>query len=512
MLRETTIETGRVRGIAAANPRITVFRGIPFAAPPVGDLRWRAPQPAKSWEGVRKCDTFGSPSMQEAPGEDDTGFYTKEWYVKPDEPMSEDCLYLNVWTPAKSADEKLPVMVWIFGGGMCFGYTSEMEFDGERIAQRGVVFVSVNYRLSSFGFLAHPELTEEGRAHGECGTNFGLMDQRAGLRWVKKNIAAFGGDPDNVTLFGQSAGGRCTWMHIASPWDRGLFQKAIVQSGGLGGGITRYPDIKQAESAGEKFLSYLGVSTIDEARKIPAEELLAKTLSYKDTRWGPVIDGSYLPMSPFKAITTDQANPVKLMLGSTLDDPDGFRMKGDCAMFLERAKKMYGDDYDEFARLAHLDSQARLEAYYKEPAFSIFEQGNTYAAQQYLEHGHDGVYLYRFNPDIPGDDAGAFHSSDLWFVFETLGKCWRPFKGWHYDLARMMCNYWTNFAKSGNPNGPDNDGAPMPQWLPVDESGYHVQQLGNIVRSIPDTSDALMSFELRRLKRQADMEKIGENA
>ncbi len=500
-------ENGMVRGIAAADPKITVFRGIPYAAPPVGELRWRAPQPAASWEGVRKCDTFGSPSMQKAPGEDDTDFYTKEWYVKPDEPMSEDCLYLNVWTPAKRPDEKLPVMVWIFGGGMCFGYTSEMEFDGERIARRGVVFVSVNYRLSSFGFLCHPELTQEGRSHGEPGTNFGLLDQQAGLKWVQRNIAAFGGDPDNVTLFGQSAGGRCTWMHIASPCDRGLFQKAIVQSGGLGGGMTRYPSLEQAEQAGVRFLENIGVKNIEEARKLSKEELMEKTLQDTSTRWGPVMDGQYLPMSPFKAISTGQGNPVPLMLGSTLNDPAGFRMKAGVGPFMERARKMYGEDYPEFERLAQLHTDEDLQNYYFSPAFSIFEQGNAFAAKKYREHGLPGVYLYRFNPDIPGDDAGAFHSSELWFVFETLAKCWRPFKGWHYDLARQMCNYWTNFAKCGDPNGPDNDGEMMPRWLPADESGWHVQQLGNEIKSVPDAPDPLMDFELERLEIQAAREK-----
>ena len=249
MLRETKTENGWVRGIPAADPRITAFKGIPFAAPPVGDLRWRAPQPAENWEGVRDCARFGPISMQETPGVGG-GFYDKEWHVDPDIPMGEDCLYLNVWTPAKSADEKLPVMVWIFGGGMTCGYTAEMEFDGERIARRGVILVSVNYRLSVFGYLAHPALTEEAKAHGEIGDNFALLDQQAGIRWVKRNIAAFGGDPENITVFGQSAGGRSTWMQVVSPTNKGLFQKAIVQSGALDSGIATYPDLSQAEKEG----------------------------------------------------------------------------------------------------------------------------------------------------------------------------------------------------------------------------------------------------------------------
>ena len=175
MLREVRVENGLVRGIPAADPRITAFKGIPYAAPPVGELRWRAPQPAADWEGVRDCARFGPIAMQETPGLDPNAFYSKEWHVDPEIPMSEDCLQLNIWTPAKSADEKLPVMVWIFGGGLYNGYPAEMEFDGERFARRGVILVSVNYRLNAFGFLAHPEITKE---CPEFPTNFGHLDQR----------------------------------------------------------------------------------------------------------------------------------------------------------------------------------------------------------------------------------------------------------------------------------------------------------------------------------------------
>ena len=502
MLRETRTENGLVRGVAASDPHITVYKGIPFAKPPVGDLRWRAPQPAENWTGVRVCDTFGPPSMQELPGQN-PGFYTKEFYVTPDVPMNEDCLYLNVWTPADRAEEKLPVMVWIFGGGMTVGYTSEPEFDGERIARRGVVFVSVNYRLNSFGFLAHPELTREGREHGEPGTNFALLDQSAGLRWVQRNIAYFGGDPENVTLFGQSAGGRCTWMHIASPADRGLFGKAIVQSGGMGGGITRYPGRAAAEEAGKRFLAHLGVSGIEEARRLSAEEIRDKTLMFSGHRWGPVIEEDYLPMSPLAALTSGRINDVQLMLGSTLRDPDGFRTGTDPEVFHARAEQIYGEDYPEFDRLTRIRSVQELIAYYESPEFSTFEIGNAYTAEQFLAQGRKPVWLYRFNPEIPGDNAGSFHSSDLWFVFESLAKCWRPFWGKHYDLARQMCNYWTNFAKTGDPNGPDNDGSRMPEWKPCDGNGRYVQYFGDKPVLLREELSGLMQFELKRLSETA---------
>ena len=508
MLRKTVTENGRVQGMAASDPRITVYRGIPFAAPPVGQLRWRAPQPAENWEGTRICNVFGPPSMQELPGEK-PGFYTKEFYTQPESEMSEDCLYLNVWTPADKADEKLPVMVWIFGGGMSVGYTSEMEFNGERLARRGVIVVSVNYRLNSFGFLAHPELTAEGAQNGESGTNFGLLDQNAGIRWVKRNIAYFGGDPDNITVFGQSAGGRCTWMHIASPQNKGLFRRAIVQSGGLGGGITRYPDRENAEQSGIRFLEHLGVKSIAEARQMSAEELRDKTDTFTGYRWGPVIDYQYLTMSPLAAVYTGAANQVDLLVGSTMRDPDGFRMGNDVDGFLARAEKMYGEQYPEFKRLAAIDSAEKLQAYYETAAFSIFERGNAFAARQYAKQGRNPVYMYRFNPSIPGDDAGAFHSSDLWFVFETLANCWRPFQGKHYDLARKMCNYWANFARSGDPNGPDNDGIMMPEWKPCGANEWHTLFLCDEIWAEDRAPDALMEFEIKLLEAQARKEATG---
>ncbi len=504
MLRQTKTENGQVRGIPSSDPLVTVYRGIPFAAPPVGELRWRAPQPASDWAGVRICDTFGPISMQETPGVV-PHFYTKEWYVDPETPMSEDCLYLNVWTPAREAGERLPVMIWFFGGGMTAGNTAEYEFDGERIAKRGVVMVSVNYRLNAFGFLAHRELTAEGDAHGEPGTNFGLLDQHAGIRWVKRNIGHFGGDPDNITIFGQSAGGRATWMQIASPANKGLFGKAIVQSGGLGGGITNYPRREDMELCGETYLEYLGVRSIAEARKIPANELMRKTLAYRGHRWGPNIDGKFLPVSPMQAVASGRINDVRLLIGCTADEAQGFRMGEDMDTFTARAKKAYGADYDTFIRISGVDSREKLAAYYASPAFSIFEKGNSFAVWHFDAQGRPPVYLYRFSPDIPGEDhAGAFHSSDLWFVFETLQKCWRPFQGRHYDLARVMCNYWTNFARSGDPNGPDNDGAPMPVWTPARIGDWHVQSLSDKIRDLSGEIDPLLRFEIEYLTRETE--------
>ena len=231
MLRTVQTENGWVKGIEAADPRITAFKGIPFAAPPVGENRWRAPQPCEDWDGVRECYRFAPISMQSVPGIGDN-VYIREWHVDPEIAMDEDCLYLNVWTGAKEVTEKQPVLVWFFGGGLQCGYPAEMEFDGERIARRGVVVVTVNYRVNVFGFLAHPQLTEE---QPDAPTNFGSLDQQAALRWVQRNIAFFGGDPGNVTIAGQSAGGGSVMSQMACMDNEGLFHRAGWRNRSAGG-------------------------------------------------------------------------------------------------------------------------------------------------------------------------------------------------------------------------------------------------------------------------------------
>ncbi len=326
MLRIAKTESGMVRGIPAADPRITAFKGIPFAAPPVGELRWRAPQPPLKWEGVRDCLEFGPIAMQETPGLNPDDIYTKEWHVDSDIAMSEDCLQLNIWTPARTGDEKLPVMVWIYGGGLQVGYPSEMEFDGERIARRGVILVSVNYRVNVFGFLAHPELTAE-NPDSPC-ANWGTLDQKAGIDWVRRNIANFGGDQNNITIFGQSAGGGSVQTHLASPMAEGSFQKAIIHSGG--GLFVTGPDyagskqrgakpLAEIEEMGREFLSFVGVKSIAEARKIDAKTLLKKNQEFKGF-WGFAIDGRYIPYSYTEAYLKGLQHKIPVITGYTSEE------------------------------------------------------------------------------------------------------------------------------------------------------------------------------------------------
>lgn len=472
MLRMVKTENGLLRGVPAADPRITAYKGIPFAKPPIGELRWRAPQPAEDWEGVRDASTFGPIAMQWTPGSGDPeDLYNKEWHVDPETPMSEDCLYLNVWTPAKTGDEKLPVMFWIFGGGLQCGYPSEMEFDGERIARRGVVLVSVNYRVNIFGFLSHPELTA-GNPDG-LATNFGLLDQKAGMEWVQRNIAAFGGDPDNVTIFGQSAGGGSVTMHLTSPTTEGLFHKAIIQSGGgLLPPSLLNASLSAAEEKGQNFFQEVGLNSLEEARQVDAKELF--DLAEPFFPWGSVTDGTFLTETPTATFVNQGHKQIPLMIGCTGNEflvRPQFSSEDELHSYLEES---YGEMKDEFLAIARTVG-ANLSKASENLTYNRFEIGNTIMCEVNAEADGPPIYNYFFDPEMPGDDNGSFHSSELWFTFETLAKCWRPFVGKHYDLARHMCNYWTNFAKSGDPNGHDSDGTAMAEWTPYrSESPYRM--------------------------------------
>ncbi len=471
MIRKATVEGGRIIGIPAADPRITAFKGIPFAAPPVGENRWRAPQPVVPWEGELDCSRFKPISMQHVPGLDTNNIYSREWNVDPSIPMSEDCLYLNVWTPAKTAEEKLPVFVWFFGGGLREGNTAEMEFDGERIARRGVVVVTVNYRLNVFGFLAHPELTA---SQPDAPSNFGHLDQRAGILWARRNIAAFGGDPDNITIGGQSAGGGSVCAQLTSPMTEGLFKKAVIFSGYAASvypiPITSTRPFSELEKQGERFFEFLGVKTLAEARALDAVYVRDKCEAFAGSfatspdgvfqqgyQMHNIMNGKYHRM-PLIMLHTS----TELFKGSGAKDADEFRAL---------AEKCVGERSDELMRLCGFagGKTPDIAEANKASEVCIWETAIRAFAARRRELGiNEPLYYGVFDPSIPGwDDPGAFHSSDLWFWFETLAKCWRAFKGFHYDLSRQMCNYLTSFIKTGDPNCADNDGEAQPEWIPM---------------------------------------------
>ena len=466
MIRRVKTESGWVRGLPAADPRITSYKGIPFAAPPVGENRWRAPQPCQPWEGELFAADFGPIAMQaNCAGDPAKDIYAREWAVDAELPMSEDCLYLNVWAPADGR-KNLPVYVWYFGGGLQVGNTTEMEFDGERIARRGIVVVTVGYRLNCFGFLCHPEITAEAP---EAPANFGFLDQQCATRWVKRNIAAFGGDPENITIGGQSAGGMSVCAQMTCPDNQGLFQRAIVESGTFaqpyGSMMGLFPrTMQEAEAQGVRFFEALGVKTLAEARALPARVVEDMSLSWPWGCWGETVDGVFSTYRSGEWYLHPERVQCPVMLGQTSTEFTA-QPPADSDEALEAyAREYFGDAADAF--LAHFTRPTTKE--------SIAEEGRMHAigfavraAARMNERNAIAapLYAYNFDAEIPGwDHPGTFHSVDLWFFFETLAKCWRPFTGKHYDLARSMCDYWVNFIRTGDPNGADSQGKMLPLW------------------------------------------------
>lgn len=476
MIRVAKTENGIVQGLPAADPRITAFKGIPFAAPPVGENRWRAPQPCEDWEGVRLAYEFGPISIQDTPGVGDD-IYCREWHVDPEIPMDEDCLYLNVWTNAKSVDDKLPVVVWFFGGALQWGYPSEMEFDGERIARRDIVVVTVNYRLGAMGFLSHPELT---KAQPEAPANFGNLDQQAGLKWVIRNIKEFGGDPENITIAGQSAGGGSVMSQMTCLDNEGLFQKAVVMSAMISGPYEKGSFINpitlaENEKIGEEFFEYMGVKTLEEARKLDALFIRDKygEFAMKKAngnfmlfigRFMTCIDDKFCKMNPMNAFFSGKRVRVPVMSGNTEDEFPSMIFAKDDEDFKAQVKEIFGDQAEEF--LKYPEAQVKTPMGYAPVNGIELTTKAAFLAEGELEDSKD-CYYYRFKPEIPGEDnPGTFHSVDLWFFFDTIAKCTRPYVGKHYDLARQMCNYFSNFIKTGNPNGVDIADKMLPEWKP----------------------------------------------
>ena len=478
------------------------FKGIPFAAPPVGELRWKAPQPAADWEGVRDCLEFAPISMQSIPGLDEENIYTREWNVDPSIPMSEDCLYLNVWTPAKSEKDRLPVFVWYFGGALQWGNTAEMEFDGERLARRGIVVVTVNYRLNVFGFLAHPELLEEAP---DAPANFGNLDQQYGLFWTKRNIAAFGGDPDNITIGGQSAGGGSVLTQLNCEGNRGYIQKAIVESGIF---LDPYQERmkltkEQALEQGKRFFEYLGVRTLEEARALPAEFIRDKNDAF-GAFWVTIPDGVYQTDTYWNNMAAGRFLDVPILTGYTEDEfltkPQASNMEG----LKKEAEEKFGERAGEFLRLIREKggNEKSFEEVRAAAQIHSVELGIRRMHQLLVRSGaKQPMYVYSFGPHIPGwDNPGSFHSVDLWFFFETLAKCWRPFTGIHYDLARLMCNYWTEFIKKGNPDGRDADGTQMPVWDAFTEEEPMVMTFRGGAKEESRPEDEWMAFMKKHVK------------
>lgn len=438
---------GEVQGVVAEG--ISTFKGIPFAAPPVGDLRWKAPAPLKAWDGVKKADAFGPACMQAANSQGNTA------------PVSEDCLYLNVWTPAKAATQKLPVIVWIHGGGFSGGSTSISMYDGMGFAKKGVVLVSVAYRVGPFGFLAHPELSRES---GKGSGNYGLQDMIAGLEWVKKNVARFGGDPANVTLFGHSAGGMAVNMLAASPVAKGLFQRVLCMSGGsfaplqtsTQGGIgLGVPALKLAESTGEGFLKQLGAADIKAARSMSAEDIQKKVGGGMGFR--PAADGYVVPSDLYSIYQARRFNDTPILVGYTSDELGSFggRAKTTAAEFEKQIKSQYGPHAEAILSVyPHSTDAEAVKSSKGISRESSFSWSTWTWARLQTEKGKGKAFGYYYDHHAPDVD-GSGHGSDVPYAFQTLANA----KPEDLKLSDMISSYWVNFAKSGDPNGPG-----LPQW------------------------------------------------
>jgi para-nitrobenzyl esterase len=479
-------DAGVLEGTASSDSKIREFKGVPFAAPPVGELRWRAPQPVPSWSGVRKAVEFGSRCMQ--------GNIYSDMIFR-DKGINEDCLYLNVWTPTTSEAAKLPVMVWIYGGGFAAGAGSEPRQDGENLARKGVVVVNLNYRLGVFGFLAHPDLAKES-GHNASG-NYGLMDQLAALQWVRNNIAAFGGDPENVTIFGESAGSFSVSALMASPLAQGLFQRAIGESGAFFSTRRPMQPLSETEREGVKFAESLGADSVAGLRAKPAADILQASLRKKAVRFWPNIDGYFLLEDVHETYASGKQSHIPLLAGWNADEGSYHTIFGKEAPtaknFVAKAHEMFGDKAETFLKLYPGATDAEVQRSASDLAGDQFIAFSTWKwLEMQRATGKSTEFRYKFEqaPPLsasakaadPTKKPTAYHSADIEFVFGALASKNLPWSPEDYKLSDQMSSYWVNFAKTGDPNG-----SGLPHWAAYNgDTGYEVMHLGSSPHSAPD--------------------------
>ena len=472
--------SGEISGVGSQTSRVVSFKGIPYAQPPVGDLRWRPPVPVKPWKGVRNGAAFGASCMQHI--HDETLPWTYEFLTH--NRIGEDCLFLNVWTPDAAAGANLPVIVFIHGGAFVEGAGDIAVYDGEHLAATGVVLVTINYRLGVFGFLALPQLTAES-AHHSSG-NYGLLDQIAALHWVRDNIRSFGGDPNRVTIWGQSAGAFSVDALLASPLAAGLFERAMADSG-IGLSTHGAQDLKTAEAKGEAFQAAHRATSLKELRDIPAEDLLP------DPGFSPNVDGWVLPEMPDALSQQDRDNDVPVITGYQANDgllsmPANAYLQA----YDKIAKRDYGDRAAEFEQLypAKDDAQARealLESSRDRNRVSMF----LWASGREKNH-RQPVFTYFFTRAIPWPqhpEFGAFHTGEIPYFFLNLDKLDRPWQPVDREFAKSVAAYLKNFAANGNPNG-----AGLPNWAPVGAEDPATMELGAAIGPIPLADKVRLDF------------------
>jgi para-nitrobenzyl esterase len=488
------LESGSISGTTGSSGEIRIFRGVPYAAAPVGPLRWKAPRPLAHWDGVRKADEYGARCMQGG-GAGRGGAGRSGAAGRPGggqapagigapQATSEDCLFVNVWTPARSAAERLPVMVWIHGAGLTGGSGSEPRYDGEELSKKGAVVITINYRLGPFGWLAHPELAKES-GHNVSG-NYGMMDALAALQWVQKNAAAFGGDARRVTIFGESAGAFLVSGLVGSPEAKGLFQRAIAESGAwMGMGMGAMRTLAQAEEAGAKAVTAMGVSSLADLRTRPADEIQT------DLRGaGLIIDGKYLPEDLSATFAHGRQNEVDLMVGSNKDEGTFFARAGvNAEQFTTQSRQRFAELGDSFLKLYPAGSDSEASA----SALASFRDETSWHMRIWAEAQaklrKPKAYLYYFTrepPAAPGvPTRGATHTAEIAYVFRHAGSTPQA-TDVDRKLEDAMAAYWVNFAATGDPNG-----AGLPVWPAVhDRNSGRAMVLGEKieVESVPDTA------------------------
>ncbi|MBN1464668.1 carboxylesterase family protein [candidate division KSB1 bacterium] len=477
---EQTVRTlyGVVQGVVNGDGSVLAFKGIPFAAPPVGDLRWREPQPPAAWDGVRDASHFCASCMQNRRFTHlPNGPWSEEFMVQ--DSVSEDCLYLNIWTPAKTNADRLPVLVYIHGGALTEGSGSIAVYDGEALAKKGIIVITINYRLGALGFLAHPELTAETPHH--FSGNYGFLDQVAALQWIKDNIAVFGGDPSRVTIAGQSAGAASVRALIASPLAADLFHRAITQSGSTfsRGPMGGSPTLSEAEERGLEFARLKGASSLAELRALPAEAILADT--QPAMRFGAIIDGHFLTADMMAVFAEGGQNDTPFVTGLNADET---RYRGDRGEAFQALYPSGSEAETAAAEKTAGQEQSRLNAY-------------LWLAYRAKTSKTDG-YGYYFDRAIPWPEYpqfGAFHTGEVPYVFNNLKMLARPWTRVDTLVAEQMSSYWVNFVKNGDPNGPG-----LPLWAPYDSTRHEVMRLGEKMAMMPiAASEERLEFLKRQL-------------
>jgi para-nitrobenzyl esterase len=473
----THIEGGEIVGVTSSDGAIVRYLGIPYAAAPIAGLRWRPPQPVVPWQGALETTHFASACLQPLPVPG--SFYQKEFFLT-SERQSEDCLYLNVYLPAHANTDRLPVMVWFHGGGFVQGSGSLPSFDGDALARQGIMLVTVNYRLGPMGFLTLPELDAESPDH--VSGNYGLLDMVAALRWVQVNAGNFGGDARNVTIFGQSAGALGVGTMMASPLARDLFRRAIVESDPMFGMNDPTQTLSQSEQGGAKFVDAVKAHTLAELRMLPGPDLI-RAMGTSAIGFGlrPNVDGHVLPRDLPETVATGQGNGESLLIGTNFDEgtellpattPDGLAAL---------ARRRFGTEGEAIAAIYHgtdgpsaTSAQDRMQSDYLMAA-------SAREAQIFAARGMP-AYMYRFMRLAPGSDpiaVGAFHSAELAYVFGTQASIDRPWQPRDRELSHEMQLYWTNFARTGDPNG-----AGLPTWPRFESANEKVMELGDATRAI----------------------------